>query len=808
MIKRILASLRLGFALVCVGASLILAAQWFGFLPDAAAIEARARRQVCEAIAINAAKHIGKQQWVDLRSTLQSQVDRDPALLSAGIRSRYGSLRVDTGHHDDMWPTAGKPSPSVEPIEIPIMLGNRPTGKVEFCFYRPAGSSIERAMEYPVVRMLTFFFSAGMVAYTLFVVRVMGVFSQTQVVPDRVRQALDTLAEGLLILDDRGHIVLANRAFSKMVATSADQLAQSKASDLSWVTDDISQGGYPWLSVIETAEVQSERMMRLTLENGAQRILSVNAAPLGKDRSTRGALATFRDVTHVEEHRAELERMLSLLRSSRDEIQRKNHALEILATQDSLTGCLNRRAFFERFDGLWSQAQVDQRPLACIMVDVDHFKNVNDTYGHQAGDDVLRHVSRVIRELHQDHGLVCRYGGEEFCIVLPGMSAEQAMAQSEATRQAIIDIRLDDPEELRLTASLGVSELRFDAKDPQELVNQADACLYVAKREGRNRSIVYNASYERLEENEKLQQEAKREQIEIPYQAVTALVSSLSYRDAATAEHSRRVANLCARASDGLFDPVQKYVIEVAGLLHDIGKIGVPDDVLFKPSPLSEEEWSIMRRHDQIGLQIISDSFDCQPLTEVIQGHQAFFDGKSHRDGLPVGDKIPLASRLLSIADCYDSMVSNQVYAGRKTHDEAIDELRRCAGTQFDPELVEHFIKKTAGDQAGVTTGAIAVRKQAAIEIGTQVEQFAEAIIARDVGRLRLLAASVNALAGAISMDSIAEIAARIEVDAASEDCAWHSLLEQTNELLDVCRSTQSSYLKSSLEQEAEHIQI
>ena len=300
--------------------------------------------------------------------------------------------------------------------------------------------------------------------------------------------------------------------------------------------------------------------------------------------------------------------MLSLLRNSRDEIKRKNKELEILATQDALTGCLNRLTFFETFDSLWVESKALGTPLACLMIDIDHFKSVNDRYGHHAGDEVLRQVSTVIREIHKDKGIVCRYGGEEFCVLLPQFELDQAIAEGEKTRAAISEIRLLDPADLRLTGSIGVSELRFDPTDPQTLVNQADACLYVAKREGRNRVIAYNKGMETRAAGGV--EGGGHERFDIPYQAVTALVTALSYRDANTAEHSRRVADLWPRVADGLLNPAQTYVLEIAALLHDIGKVGVPDEILLKPGPLTKDEWELMGRHDRIGAEIIASAFD------------------------------------------------------------------------------------------------------------------------------------------------------------------------------------------------------
>ncbi|MGI9336265.1 MAG: GGDEF domain-containing protein, partial [Gammaproteobacteria bacterium] len=204
----------------------------------------------------------------------------------------------------------------------------------------------------------------------------------------------------------------------------------------------------------------------------------------------RGVLATFDDVSEVERQNVELEKLLNERKEAEKEIRRQNERLEYLATRDPLTDCLNRRALFEKFDQEIGHARDTDAPLACIMTDIDHFKSVNDTFGHSVGDDVIRLFADTLRACLRSIDIIGRYGGEEFCIVLPGLDLERAAQAAERIRAAIEreGVSALPPDAGRtLTSSFGVSLWHVTDKSGDDTVQRADEALYASKTGGRNR---------------------------------------------------------------------------------------------------------------------------------------------------------------------------------------------------------------------------------------------------------------------------------------------------------------------------------
>jgi diguanylate cyclase (GGDEF)-like protein/PAS domain S-box-containing protein len=790
-----LASLRLAVGLVCIGISTILGGQWLGLIPDPDRMTLRARADRCELVSVAAGVMLQRMEWTPLESSLQTVAQRDSELLSIGLRRADGTLRIDTGHHDYYWQEAGSFPDRFHTLHVPLTVNGESWGQLEFLFEPVSGSGWSAVLHHPLMRLIAFFSLVGLIVYTAIVARVVGSMDGGQVVPDRVRQALDTLAEGLLVLDERERIVLANKSFADTIHRRQEDLLGRMASNLGWLSSRVAQKeDYPWNRSIIDCKPITDQHLRYQLPDGTQRVFSINAAPIiTTGNRHRGVLVTFRDVTHIEEHRAQLESMLAMLQSSRDEISRKNRELEVLATQDALTGCLNRRAFFERLEQAWVQARTRQQPLACLMVDVDHFKNVNDTYGHQTGDQVLRKISETLRKLVGSGQFVARYGGEEFCILLPGSTIEETQRFSDRLLDAVRAIRLSNPADVRLSVSVGASERGLGAEDPQALINQADMALYAAKRTGRDRQVTYREELANMKGVDAGRPAEPKPAQGVPFQAVSSLVAALSFRDHYTANHSRRVADLCVLVGEGLLSHHQTYMLEMAALLHDIGKIGIPDHVLHKPGPLTDEEWRLMGRHEQIGVEIVESAFNCQSLTEIIRLHGAYFNGTGRVGGGIVGESLPIGARLLAIADSYDAMVSDRIYRAGRPPELAFAELRRCAGSQFDPDLVEHFIACVKHRARQPQPGErVSTSKQVAVQIGVEIERLVSALDAHDIRGIGVLAERLQRTAKDASLEEIESAAEQLRGMANASDPQLIHVMEQTLGLLRMCRQTQS----------------
>jgi diguanylate cyclase (GGDEF)-like protein len=350
-----------------------------------------------------------------------------------------------------------------------------------------------------------------------------------------------------------------------------------------------------------------------------------------------------------------------------------------LALTDPLTGLGNHRSFHERLQRELVVAEEEGTSLALCLVDFDDLKSVNDRFGHPVGDLVLGQVAARLRQ----GGEAFRLGGDEFAVLLPRQDERQAtaVARSIVERVAYLDIEGVGP----VTVSAGVAMYPTHGTGRDELIRLADSALYWAKKDGKNRVRAYAAESILRANLEQLTDTPDRA---ARYRAAESLAKAVDERDAYTGSHSQRVGDYSARIARRLgADEPGVELTRLAGNLHDLGKLAIPEEILRKPSSLSEAERLMLERHPQIGFRML-ESLGVDPVAEWVLHHHERWDGAGYPNRL-AGDKIPLGARIIFVADAYDAMTSERAYRQALPQHDALAELERCAGTQFDPAVVK-----------------------------------------------------------------------------------------------------------------------
>jgi diguanylate cyclase (GGDEF)-like protein len=365
-----------------------------------------------------------------------------------------------------------------------------------------------------------------------------------------------------------------------------------------------------------------------------------------------------------------------------------------LALTDPLTGLGNHRHFHERLQRELALAEQENRTLSLCLVDIDDFKHINDTYGHPVGDRVLGQVAARLRQ----GGESFRLGGDEFAVLLPGLDARDGVSVARSIVERVGAAQLEQIGEL--TVSAGVATYPVQGVGRDELIRLADSALYWAKEDGKNRARAYEPAYVELKQ---LQQLAEGTDRAARYRAAASLAKAVDARDAYTGSHSERVGDLAARIARRLgLDDGQVELTRLAASLHDLGKLAIPEEILRKPGTLNESERLVLQRHPQIGFRML-ESLGVEPIAEWVLHHHERWDGDGYPDRLR-GDEIPLGARIIFVADAYDAMTSERVYRRPLSAREALEELERCSGSQFDPAVVDAF-----SEELGVATPRRAV---------------------------------------------------------------------------------------------------
>lgn len=492
--------LRLSLGLVAIFLAVIfLLDVLFGLVPDRARTELVARQTTSTALALLVTQ--GVEQGGRLpHGAVRQLVAQDPDVLSVALQQQGKPRTTLVGDHAAHWTLPPGERSTLTQVRVAIQDAQRqPWGTLEIAFRPIYPTTLAGVLASPTVRALLAIALLSGLAIWLYLRRVLQHLDPGQVIPERVRDAFDVLDEGIVILDPQARVMMANEAFRRLAPLRpAGQLHPGvtigqPVTQLDWLCSALAPAGdsntetaWPWTTATRTAAPSEEREIRIAQasEAGQPREVLVKCTPvLDPGGQVRGSMLRLRDVSA-------LHQLNRALQASQQTLRERNEELSRLATRDPMTGCLNRRAFFEQATRLFELARQRGEGLVCVMADIDHFKQFNDRHGHATGDQVIQAVAGILAGGVRSTDLVCRYGGEEFCLLLPQREAADVQSLAERLRHEIEDTagqRVDAVAGLRITSSFGMALYEPGLAGLAELVDRADQALYQSKRGGRNR---------------------------------------------------------------------------------------------------------------------------------------------------------------------------------------------------------------------------------------------------------------------------------------------------------------------------------
>ena len=357
------------------------------------------------------------------------------------------------------------------------------------------------------------------------------------------------------------------------------------------------------------------------------------------------------------------------------------------ARRDTLTGLINRRGFEELFENELERARRTDGQLSVIVADLDRFKWLNDQFGHPAGDAALQRVAQIFETAKRRIDTVARIGGEEFAVVVPSSDHHAAYILAERMRREVRETFAGEPH--ALTVSLGIATFGAHGVSSEALILGADEALYAAKRLGRDRTVVYSEDISGtllVVDGQPADGDPQ-----LHRNTVLALAEVVGARDHGSGEHSQRVGRYAAAIAEAMGLPNDVIDrVRFGGIVHDIGKIGVPEQILRKPGWLTADEWAEVQRHPDIAARILRGA-NFEDVSGWVHAHHERPDGSGYPRGLEAGE-IPLEARILAVADAYEAMRSHRAYRAALDPGAARAELKRCAGSQFDERVVATFI--------------------------------------------------------------------------------------------------------------------
>lgn len=489
--------LRITIGLLLLTISLLLISDLLGFVPNKDQGRIDSRKAISEALAVQVTTQVSDGRMDKVKLVTDAIIKHSSEIESIGLRSLKGGLEINSGKHSELWLSNEQDKSTSTEVLVPIFDSQGKWGQLEVKF-KPLNNGLFDFNHQSLLTLILFVTLLGFLFYWLFLKRVLSELDPSSAVPERVRSALNVLSEGMIILDKSERIVLVNKALSKKIGVQESDLIGKNLASLDWILTTSSESFkakiLPWTELFETKHAPKTQHLKLKTECKGLLSLDVNVAPIyGSADSIKGVVVSIDDISELDKKNAELALTLQQLKTSQDEILRQNIELAELATRDPLTSALNRRSLFEGFKRLLEDSADQQQPISCFIMDIDHFKGVNDNYGHAMGDYVIKVVADILHNYAPNNGLVGRYGGEEFVVVLPNLTEMEAAQLAEQIRLDIESHELQQNElRLQVTASFGVTTAIDSSNQPDALVDQSDQALYKAKQSGRNRVVRYS----------------------------------------------------------------------------------------------------------------------------------------------------------------------------------------------------------------------------------------------------------------------------------------------------------------------------
>jgi diguanylate cyclase (GGDEF)-like protein/PAS domain S-box-containing protein len=461
---------------------------------------------------------------------------------------------------------------------------------------------------------------------------------------EKFRTTLISVGDGVISTDEEGKVVLMNAVAEELTGWKQQEVAGKPLEEVFYIICETTGEHFlnPAEVVLETGqklEITSRTI--LLSKNGREIPIEDSAAPIrDSEGNIRGVVLVFRDAS---------------------EKRKRQQEIEYLSYHDQLTGLYNRRFLEEE------QKRLDvprNLPLSLAMIDVNGLKLVNDAFGHKTGDALLKKVAEILTRECRGDDIIGRIGGDEFVILLPGMGPEEVGRLMERIKGRMEDERIGD---VPVSVSFGWATKVSPEEDAGKIFEQAEDNMY------RNK-ISERSSYQ--------------------YKVVQLILKALYEKSPGEEGHSLRVSSLCGVIGKAMgLNPAEVKELEMAGTVHDIGKVVISGEILNKNKPLEESDWAEIRKHPEAGYSILSTLNRYSPLADIVLMHHERWDGSGYPKGLE-GENIPLFARIVSVAEAFDAMRQRAESGKSFCFEEVLGELERNAGTQFDPVIVEVLVEE------------------------------------------------------------------------------------------------------------------